>query len=99
MVEVPPLPLHFLVLLGQELHRFPAALAALLPPRDPPLGFLQRLLGFAVVPGILHDLAFGGDEKHLQANVDAGLLTGGRQGLHGHIRAGEAARTSRPLPG
>ena len=91
MMEVVPLTPDFLVLLGEEQHRFPAPLAALLPPRDPPLGFLQCALGFPIVPRILHDFAFGGDEKHLQADVDARLLTGGREGLHGHICAGEAA--------
>ena len=91
MMKVAPLALHRLMLLGQQHHRFPAALTALLPPRDTPLRLLQLPLGFAVVPRIFNDVAVSRDEKHLQADVDTGLVTGGREGLHGHIHAGEAA--------
>ena len=57
MVEVVSLPPHLLVFASEQLHRFPSALAALLPPCDTPLGLLQFPLRLAIVPGILYQLA------------------------------------------
>ena len=91
MMKVSPLPLHFLVLPSEECHRFAAALTALLPARDTPLRLLEGFLRFPVVPRIFDDVALGGDKKHLQANVDARLLTGEWDELHRHIHAGETA--------
>ena len=59
MVEVAALTLDLLVLAGQQLHGFTAALAALLSPGHPALGLLQLALSLAVVAGILDDLALG----------------------------------------
>jgi hypothetical protein len=90
VVKVPPLPLHGLVLLSQQLHRFLVPLAAFLPPRHPPLGFGQRLLGLAVMAGTLDHLTFRSDQKDLQPHINAHLLPSGRQRLDGHRLTGEA---------
>ena len=90
MVEVAPLPLHLLMLPGEQLHHFAAPFAALFATRHPTLCFLQRPLGLAIVTGVLDDFAVGGDEKHLQPDVDTRLMTGEGQRLDGHLGAGNA---------
>ena len=69
VVTVGPLPAHLLMPLGQQLYGLPAALAAFLAPRHPALSFLEGLLRPAVVPRVLHHIAFSGDEKHLQPHI------------------------------
>ena len=51
VVEVLPLTLHLQMRLGQQVHCFAAAIAALLAPRHTTLGRFERPLGFAIPPG------------------------------------------------
>jgi hypothetical protein len=90
MIDQVPLAPHMLMLLGEQLHRLLAA-AARLPFGYPLLRFLQRALGFAIVPGILNDRPVRRDEEHLQPHVDAGLFAREGQWLCGHLgtRAGD----------
>src|SRR5262249_14756247 len=89
VVEVAPLALDLLLLLGASPDGFPPPFAAFLPARDTSLGLLQSLLGFAVVAGIVYDVAVRRDEKDLQPHVYARLASGTGQWLYGHLGAGE----------
>ena len=80
MMKVPPLSLHLLVLLGQQLQRLLAPRVAWLPARHSPLRFLQRLLRSAVGVRIGHRLSACCHQKHGETQIDTGLLSGGRQG-------------------
>jgi hypothetical protein len=82
-MKVASLPLDPLVVAGQHTHRLATALTPLLATGHAPLGFRQSPLRCAVMPRILDDVSFGGDEKHLQPHVDARLLSGCRQRLAG----------------
>jgi hypothetical protein len=90
VMEIGALPLHRLMLPGEQLYCFTAAFAALLSTGDAALGFLELSLRPTIVPRILDGLAAGGDEKHLQANVDASLLPCRRKWLYRHAFTGEA---------
>jgi len=78
------------MLLGEQRPRLLAAAAALLPFGYPLLRFLERALGFAGVPGILHDLPVRRDEEHPKPHVDAGLFASEGQWLAGHLGTREA---------
>jgi hypothetical protein len=70
------LALHPLMRFGQPLHRLLAAVAPLLPPRDPPLGRGQPTLGLPAVTGMRDRLARRWHEEHRQALVEARLASG-----------------------
>jgi amphi-Trp domain-containing protein len=89
MLEVAPLPVDLLVLLGQELHGLAAAFAPLLATGDTALRLFQLSLAAAGVPGILDTLTLSGDEKHLQPNVDTRFPAGWRQELRGYFSTRE----------
>jgi hypothetical protein len=65
-MEVAPLPADVLMLLGALSDGFAASLAALLAATHAPLGFLELLLGLAIVAGVLDSAAGCRDEEHLQ---------------------------------
>src|SRR4051812_10643920 len=79
VVEILPLPPDLLMLLGEELDRFAAAFAPLLPARYPALGFLQLALGFAVLARILNACPVRQRGKGFQAEVYPRLLARWRQ--------------------
>jgi hypothetical protein len=59
VLEVPPLPPHVLMRLGEQLDRLSAALTALLPPGDAALRLGEPLLRRAVVPRVRNTCAIG----------------------------------------
>ncbi len=63
VVEVLALTPDILMRFRQQFHGFAATVAAFFATGDAPLSFLQRLLGFAVLAWILHDLTVRCDEK------------------------------------
>src|SRR5690348_917250 len=89
VVKVAPLPPHVLVPLGKDTYGFLTALALFLAARDAPLGLLERLFPLPVMTWVLYRVASGGDQEHLQAQINARLLAGRRQGLGGHLHTGE----------
>jgi hypothetical protein len=90
VMKVAPLPLHLLVLAGQQPRGFLPAFAPLLPAGEPFLRLRQRLLSLAVMARILDGLPLRGEEEHPQPGVHARLLAGRRQGLDGHPGTEEA---------
>jgi hypothetical protein len=52
VMKVLSLPLHRLLRLRQQGHRFPAAVAPLLAARDPSLRGFERAFGFAIPAGM-----------------------------------------------
>ena len=99
MVEVQPLAADFLVAFGEHLHGFAQPITALLAAANAPLGTLQRLLCLAVMAWVLDEGTIRQRQKRLQAHVNAGFKASSRQGLHGHIRTGEAGLPAIGFPG
>ena len=83
VVKVLPLPAHLLMRFRQQRDRFASADAALLAPRDAPLGRLQRPFGFAVPAGGEDACAIGEGGECLNAKVDPRLLACGGKGCIG----------------
>ena len=96
MVHVVPLASALLVLLGQQLARFSAALAALaalgvgLATGDEFVRLHQGLLGRAVVAWVREALALRRDAQHLPADITPGLTPGQGPRRNGNFGAGEA---------
>src|SRR6478736_5473603 len=90
MVEVLPLPPHFLVGLRQQHDRLASAITATLPARHAALRGLQRAFGFPVPAGLENARAIRERGKSFNPQVYPRLLPGGRKGLYGDVRAGDA---------
>src|SRR5262249_44142478 len=85
VVKVATLPTHVLMLLGALPDGLCTALAALFATRDALLRFLELTLSRAVGAGFLPRLPVRRDEKHLQAHINARLVSGERQWLDWHL--------------
>jgi hypothetical protein len=86
VVEVAPLPLDLLVRTGEHLHRLAPAVA---PTRSLGHTLLARgpiPLRTAILVGMVEHRAIGQRGKGLQTEIDPGLLSGGRQRVHRHVR-------------
>src|SRR5215472_3135255 len=88
-MKVATLLLSPLLLASQERDSYLAALAAWLAAADSALRALDAWLSLAVMAWVLHHHALSGDEKHLEAHVDARRFAGKRQGLGRHLSAGD----------
>ncbi len=84
-MEVVPLVADVLMRLGEELHRLASAVAALLPPRDAPLGALECHLGHTEDTRVGDWAPIGERGKGLQAKINPCLLTSRRQGRARHV--------------
>ncbi len=90
MLEVGSLPAHRLVVAGEKARRLLAPFAALLPATYRAVRLLQLALRLAVVAWVLDDLPVRRDEEHVQPHLNAGLASGERQRLGGHVGTREA---------
>jgi hypothetical protein len=90
MVKVGALPLDALMFSLQEGDRLVAAPAALLAARYPTVRLGKSLLGLPIVTRVLDHIPIGGDEKHREAHVNAGLASRRGQRLGGHLRTRDA---------
>src|SRR5262249_18268927 len=85
--KVPTLPLHLLMVFGDQYARLLTGLASLLAPGEPFLRFGEPFLAPAVVTGIVHRLPVSREEKDLHAYINAGLSTSQR-----HRRVGTSTQ-------
>src|SRR5262249_55325392 len=90
VVEVAALPTDVLVLPGEQTHRLPPAVAPLLPPGHPALGFLHLPLSLAIPASVLNVCPLRPRGAGFQAEINAGFLAGRRHGLDRHVRTGKA---------
>ena len=81
VVIIAPVPLHVLMVIGQEFPGLLAALAPLLAVGEPFLRFSQPLLCAAIVARVLDGLPCCRDEKHLEAHINSRLFSRGWHGL------------------
>src|SRR5262245_28019407 len=88
-MEVSPLAADFLMVSSKQSCSFPPSLAVSLARGGTPMGFLELLLGSAVVARILDPLAIRGDKKHPQPHINTSLAARGRQWPRGHLGTGE----------
>src|SRR5216683_3207165 len=89
VMEVVPLVARVLMGFGEQHHCFAPAMTALLPPRDAPLGTLQRHLGHAEDTWVGNLAPIRQGRERFQAEVNARLLASEGQRLDGHVRTRE----------
>src|SRR5260221_14112739 len=75
--------------LGKHLPRLSAGVAALPPPRPPPLGTLEVQFSHAEDARVGDLATVGQRSERLQPEVDTRFLPGKRNGLAGHLGIGE----------
>jgi hypothetical protein len=68
VMNVGTLTMDLLMLALQQVYGLAASPAALLAPRDAPLGLLELFLRSAIVARVLYDLAIRRDQKYFEAN-------------------------------
>ncbi len=96
VVEVGSCPPYPLMRLGEQLDRLSPAVAALLPPRHPPLGTLEVQFSHAEDARVGDLATVGQRSERLQPEVDTRFLPGKRNGLAGHLGTGERHVPGKP---